>query len=208
MKTVLLARFGAVILSLGLLPGAFVCAEASVITQFVGGTAGAATLFPGQSFTTVAGGPFDNITFNFFSDNNGGTTPSAAGVLFILSQEYLGTPSDLSISTAGFLAESTGVVGGIFQFDPTVTLQGVTQYFVYSDTSFLVSGANSDAYVGGGAYISSAAGSSYVAFAGDANFRLSGVQQAATVPAPGTLALACLSLVVLAAAQRRRKPSA
>lgn len=208
MKIISLVRCGAVVLSLYLLPGAFVSANASVIAQFTGGLNGAAPLFIGQSFTTAAGGPFNDITFNFFSDTAGGTTPSGAGDLFILSQQYVGTPSGLSAATPGFLAESTGVAGGIFAFDPILTLQGNTQYFIYGDTSFLVSGDNGGGYAGGSAFVSAGAGADYAVISGDANFRLSGTQVVLAVPAPATLSLVGLGLAGLGASQRRRKLSA
>ncbi len=78
----------------------------------------------------MVGGPFDNINFNFVDAVN------PTGDLFILTQAYAGTPPALSGTTPGFLAESTGVSGGVYQFDPTVTLSGSTQYFFYVDQPF------------------------------------------------------------------------
>ena len=106
---------------------------------------------PGQSVTTPDGGPWNNITFNFYGDI-GATVPAAEGNLFILTQEYLGSPSDLSSATPGFLAESTGISGGVYLFDPAVTLQGSTQYFFYADQFFGAHAFYPDAYSGGVMY--------------------------------------------------------
>src|SRR5262245_59696837 len=75
---------------------------------------------PGQSFTTPAGGPWNHITFNFFTPTG---TATAGGTLYIFTSPYTGTPEDLSSSTT-YLAKSTGVSNGAYMFDPTtVTLQ-------------------------------------------------------------------------------------
>lgn len=86
MKSMSLNRLGAVVISLGLLPAAFVSAHAvPVTTEFTSGADRGPSYYVGQSFTTASGGPFDHITFNFFSGIGGGMTPSAAGRLFLLS---------------------------------------------------------------------------------------------------------------------------
>jgi len=174
--------------------------QAAVISEFTGGTASASPQFAGQSLTTAAGGPWNSLTFNFFSDTAGGTTPSAAGTLFLLSSAYSGTPAALNAATPGFIAQSQSIAGNIYQFNPSVTILGSTQYFFYSNAQLLVSGANSDAFAGGTAFLSSG---SYAPFDGDANFRLSGAVGAA-VPEPGTLALLGSAVLAMFAARRRR----
>ena len=59
---------------------------------------------------------WDDIEFNWYTWS-GGTVPTnsnlvplASGNVFILTQLYTGTPTALSSSTAGFVAESTGIV--------------------------------------------------------------------------------------------------
>jgi hypothetical protein len=163
--------------------------QAATITSYTAGTNTASTLYIGQSITTPIGDSWDNLSFNFFSDTSGGTTPSAAGTLFLLSSEYLGTPSDLSSLTTGFIAQSTSIVGNKYFFDPGVTILGGTQYFFYTNALVLVSGSNVDQYIGGNAYIAPGAGSNYAPFAGDANFQLEGTVAASTVPEPASMLL-------------------
>jgi hypothetical protein len=146
-------------------------ARADIITQNTAGTTGANTFFPGQSLTTPGGGPWDHITFNFFSDVPA-TTPTAAGTLFLLSQEYLGTPADLSSSTPGFLAQSQSISGGMYIFDPSIALQPNTQYFFYANASFLNSGGNT--VPGGNVYFTFSATSPFVGSNVSSNHRLSG----------------------------------
>src|SRR5215813_15598384 len=88
-------------------------------------------VFPGQSFTTPAGGPWNHITFNFFSDNSD-TTAVAAGTLYIFKSAFTGTPADLNSSTP--LAKSPGVSNGAYMFDPAFTLQPNMTYYAYSDS--------------------------------------------------------------------------
>ena len=210
----LIRRFGWTVALFGLLAAANDRVEAAVLTEFTTGINTAATLFAGQSATTPAGGPFNNITFNFFSDIAGGTTPSAAGDLFILTQSYAGNPNALNSLTTGFLAQSTGISGGVYQFNSAVTLLGGTQYFFYANQAVLVSGANSGGYPGGTAYLASAANSPFADFSpGDANFRLSGTPVGtAAVPEPSMLlgggVGATLAAAYAVGKRRRRGPRA
>src|SRR5712691_7382190 len=88
-------------------------------------------LFVGQSFTTPSVGPWQNITFSFFSDR--GITPAAAGRVYVFTSAYDGRPS--ALSTSRYLARSTGISNGQYVFDPSFSLQPNTRYFVYADTS-------------------------------------------------------------------------
>jgi hypothetical protein len=98
----------------------------------------------GESFLTptLAGDSgWDDITFNWYTgsinSNNtiSGLTALANGDLFILTQAYTGTPGALSSSTAGFVAESTGISGGVYDFASGVTLNSDTEYYVYADVA-------------------------------------------------------------------------
>ena len=78
-------------------------ARADVITSFTSllDDRGTGFGFPGQSITTPTGGPWDNLTFNWFDSPGANIVgiPIAGGTLFLLSSEYLGTPAALSSST-------------------------------------------------------------------------------------------------------------
>ena len=129
------ARFMCSIAIAGIL---FLCgysAKADTLAEVTTLTVPNAAAFFGQSFATPSGGPWSQITFNFYSDVPA-TTPSAVGTGFILSLEYLGTPADLSSSAAGFMAESTGISGGRFVFDPLLVLQPDTRYYFYGNAEF------------------------------------------------------------------------
>jgi hypothetical protein len=164
---------------------------ATIITEYTGSTFFGST-FPGQSVTTSNNPlPWNNITFNWFSDITtpdklAVTDPTAFGTLFLLSQEYLGTPDDLSPATSGFLAQSQSISGGQYIFDPGVTLQPNTEYFFYTNASGTISGSP-DGYPGGKAYFAN--GSSFNFFfdiddgGSDNSFRLSGTP----IPTPALL---------------------
>jgi len=78
----------------------------------------------GAVVATPTGQAWNNITFNWIAP---GPSPAAFGTLFVLTQEYLGTPAALSSATAGFLAASTGISGGMYDFAPGVTLLPTTR---------------------------------------------------------------------------------
>jgi hypothetical protein len=165
-------------------------ASADVIVQNTGGTAGSATEFFGESFTTPVGGPWTGIAFNFYSDIPA-TIPTAAGTAFLLSQQYLGTPSALGTGTPGFLAASTSITGGQYIFDSSVTLQANTQYFLYENALMTTTGGNS--LTGAAAYFAITSDTDFATFGAPpqvSNFSLTGQ----AVPEPSSLALCGLGL--------------
>lgn len=187
-------------------------AAAEVITEFTtGASANILQEIPGQSFTTPAGGPWYQITFNFFSDQSPAATPSASGTLYLFDRPYTGVVNDLGLATTadGLLATTSGVSGGVYQFDPSFTLQPNNQYFAYADGRVQFSTTGAGSYPGGNRYIS---GGPFDAFidspSGDNNFRVSGTVVARTegIPEPAALGvfgvLAGVGLLV-----RRRKPA-
>ena len=163
----------------------------------------------GQSVTTPSGGPWSQITFNYYE---GGDTPAgeyfldfggdpfAIGDLFLLSQAYFGNHDNLSSSTTGYLAKSTGTQadgsGLEWTFAAEVTLQADTQYWFYMDSyPGEVLGINA-AYSGGDMYYAWAA-PYRLSSPSDARFQLEGV------PEPSTLTL--LALGGMAVIRKRRK---
>jgi hypothetical protein len=103
--------------------------RADIIAQGLAGTETASPGFTRQSLVTPAGGPWHNIAINFTEVP--ATTPTAPGTAFLLNQEYLGPPANLGSSTPGYLAASTGIVAGQYDFAPGVTVQPNTTYWVY-----------------------------------------------------------------------------
>jgi len=190
-------------------------AEATVLTGFS----------DGQSATTPTGGPWNDIGFNFArclepsgtSCLSTANPPFALGGLYLLTQIYDGTPAGLSTATPGFLARTTTIAGGVWTFDPRVTLNSSTQYFFYMDTAFngpevLFSSANPYA---GGQYFEANSGNGPAYGADDsilANldhvFALTG-NPVNSVPEPGTAALMLFGVAGLAGAETlRRRPKA
>jgi hypothetical protein len=168
-------------------------AFAIVIVQNLGGPNIKGVAFQGQSFTTSSsGGPWDDITFNFFS-NVPPTTREAAGNAFLLDQEYLGTPANLSSSTPGFLGESTGITGGMYVFPTSLVLDPGVQYFVYENAAISVSGNNS--FPGGQQYASFSPSSDFAGAGVSANFTLSGDVVSAAVPEPSPLMVLVTALL-------------
>lgn len=146
-----------------------------------------------ESFTTPSGGPWNSITFNYYADAPA-VTPEAIGDAFLLSSEYLGTPGALSSVTPGFVAESTSISGGKYVFDPSVTLNPDTQYWLYETGLVMITGKT----VGAGTPAEHAYGSNgndYVSLPGAvANFAVSGTV-ASTVPEPSSCALLGIGLL-------------
>jgi PEP-CTERM motif len=171
--------------------------SASPIVSVTSGLA-SATFTPGESVTTPAGGPWNNITFNWYDQT--ARFPLAAGTLFVLTQEYLGLPGALSSLTPGFVASSQSIVAGVYIFDPLVTLSPNTQYFFYANASMNLSGSSIDIYAGGSVYDDN--GPSAPNFektaTQDANFTLS-----AAVPEPASTILVGACLLGLAVRRLR-----
>lgn len=156
----------------------------------------------GQSVTTPDGGPWDTLGFNLI--NHDTSDPYALGGLYVLTQEYLGTPGALSSSTPGYLGFTDTINSGVWDFS-NVTLNPDTQYFFYMDTAVPLGTAinlDGDVYAGGAAY--GAGGGSFVTGAADLEFTLTG-NQVAGAPEPGTLPLMAGAGAILALALSRKK---
>ena len=173
----------------------------TIISNTLGSTPTSSAGQIGQSFTTpgTASG-WDNITFNFYSN---ATTAAASGTAFILTQAYAGTPNNLSSATTGFVGSSTGIVAGVYQFAPSVTLLANKTYFVYENTSF-ASGALIGGASGSGLYLANNGTTPFAVSTGSANFNVSGT----ATPEPATFSLVGLVAMAGFAARLRRRKSA
>jgi hypothetical protein len=191
-----------------------VTANPSIVLN-TGGNTTAGPSFFGQSFTTPNGGPWYNITFNFFSDQ--GVTPVAEGTAYLFAAPYTGTPAGLSevlgtlsaatrtanearkaasarplASAPGFVAASIAVSGGVYVFPSSLILLPNTQYFVYEDTP--LSGVlDGSAQVGGTEYTANSSIATFTAAASSASFRITG-QVVPPTPAMSSVSLTSSTL--------------
>jgi len=180
--------------------------SAVIVQNTAGGITGPVNVFFGQSFTTPSGGPWDDITFNFFSDFPA-TTPVAFGTAFLLDQQYLGTPSDLSASTPGFLGASTGITGGMYVFPTTLVLDPGVQYFVYENALVPVGITGFNTITGGLSYIGRSASTDSLAQVVSVNFSASGTVVSTAVPEPSPLMVLATALLGFGLLRRYRKSS-
>ncbi|MBN2320550.1 MAG: PEP-CTERM sorting domain-containing protein [Acidobacteria bacterium] len=156
--------------------------------------------FYGFAFTTPSGGPWNNIFVNYFSDS-GSTTPFAQGNLFLFNSVYTGTPEDLAASA--YSAQSTGILGGQWDFSDSVVLQASTQYFFYSDADTAPRAIYGGAAIPNGwGFWTSSSTTLFNQTGTGSNFLVEGD----VIPEPGTLILLSTGLGALGlAAYRRRK---
>jgi hypothetical protein len=199
-------------------------ARADSLITFTGVTANVGTGedegYFGQSFTTPGGGPWDNITFNFFDQKNDGT-PYAYEDVYLFSHPFTGDASDTTAltSASGYLGMSTGS-GAVYQFSPTIQLNGNTQYFIYTGGASGLAGLAIEtpgSYTGGDMYYNPDGTTPYVlaqnapdnpsGLPQDALFQLSGDPVSAATPLPSTMSLGAtiLPLALLSLAIYRRK---
>lgn len=137
----------------------------------------------GESFQTPSDFLYYNLAFNFYSDVPA-TTPSAAGTAFLLSQPYTGTPSALSITTAGYLTSSTSSTGGLYTFNPNFVLLTGTEYYLYTNALVSVSGGNIVANES--AYVTGSTTTPFSSLGSTANFSLNGTRVGVPLPEPSS----------------------
>ena len=171
-------------------------ARATTIASYTtdnGGAGGGVVI--GQSFTTAAGGPWNDLVFSFLN----GSTPVAPDTAFLFSQQYTGTVASLSSSSTGFIAEATGS-GGAYTFNPSTALAGGTQYWIYLNGDLGVPGVSTGSapYSGGTAYDAFAPTLGFSSTSGTYDFTLtSGPASSPTSSVPEISAAGAPSLIVL-----------
>ncbi len=123
------------------------------VTDGISVTSGGTGTFnwAGQSVTIPAGPGYASLKFNWYTFQGASV---AFGTLYLLKQEYLGIPGDLSPSTPGFVAKSDAIVDGQYVFPASAKIDGGTRYWFYTDTQGSFAGSfDTDIYPGGDLYV-------------------------------------------------------
>jgi hypothetical protein len=174
-------------------------ASAATISSFTTAEDGL-VLVPGQSVTTPAGGPWNNLTFSwlFFG------SPTASGLLFLLTEPYTGNLLGLNSATPGFLASTSTIVAGAYVFSPSVTVQLGKQYFFYSPIDIALTGSFTRGYPGGNLF--DASEGTFVSKPDfDADFLFSGLVITTSAPEPEPLVLILAGLIAIVSSRFARR---
>jgi hypothetical protein len=172
-------------------------ATAGIVAESLHAFGSTLTSFRGQSFTTGPALEYSNLSFNFYQWDVGlPAYAPATQTYFLLNKEFLGRNDQLSAATPGFMATTTGVSGDQWVFDPSVTLLGNTQYWLYGNGSYDVSTLGTFAvgstYSGGQLYASG--GGPENAFSAESGYDLAFTINSGLVPEPASLELCIFSL--------------
>ena len=225
------------ILAASIFAAASASSSAVTISEYAAGTQDLRNDFynVGQSFTTGAATSYNNLEFDFTDlPALPGSAETGGRTLYLLSSAYTGNPNALSIATAGFIASKDSIpssslgAGDIsWVFNPTVSVQGSTQYWVYTQnrpssqygsvggTQYAnVNGSLAgNGYSGGRAYSTSFGQNTFVAEPNvDINFRFTGtaagIPTVTPVPEPSEWALMLTGLGLLGVVVQHRKKHA
>jgi len=174
--------------------------RADVITAITGGLASIGSYALGESLTTPTGGPWSDLTFNFY-DASGNPYANNTITVYLLSAAYSGTAAALSSSTTGYVDSTSTVSGTAWVFNPATTIQAGTKYWVYMSAAPTTPLKYSvpDPYSGGQMYY---AHPNYSSLSAGLNFQLQGAVGADT-PEPSTLLLSASALGLLVFRRRR-----
>lgn len=181
--------------------------HAATIQSTTYNTKGINKLYYSQGITMGSRADWDTISFAFDMQRGVGFEAYSAGDLFILTENHLGSPADLSSSTSGFVAKNNGFENGFWTFDRDVTLEAdTTYYFVMGDRANATATRirrNRDRSTPGLGFSRNENGS-YRGNTGDLDYMLRG-EVAAPVPLPATALLLVIGLAGLGAASIRRR---
>ena len=188
-RTVVQRSLSSMVVTLGIL--SCITADAGIVVSNTSGTSANGTPFVGQSVTTPTGGPWTDITFNFYTSAG---ASYANGALFVFTQAFAATPSGLSSAAPGYVASTSTISNNTWQFSG-LTLNPNTQYFFYSASGTSTSLRDStNNYAGGNAFFAGSPGQTYFsATTNDFDFLLQGTISA--VPEPSSIALIGVALV-------------
>lgn len=188
-----------------------VAAQAATISAETRGRDAVRASYYMQSVEIGPGADWSNISFAFDKDKGRGFSAYAAGDLFILSEQYLGTPKGVNKSTDGFVAKSTGVTAnGFWKFKNSLTLQAnTTYYFVMGNRQpaerVRIFGWNDPSAPGYST--SNGAKRNYSAGNNDLDYTLRG-EAIAAVPTPASALMLISALVGFGAVRNRRRRAA
>jgi len=159
--------------------------------NLAGDTTSSAPFFWGQKVSLDAGGPWNDIAFSFYDQN---TDPLAIGALFLVSQEFAGTPDALSDTAPGVLA-SAQAENDMYSFASNVVLQGGEDYWFYTGSALSLTGGAASGDPDEQYYLAGTGGSGYFSFQDGVNHSLTGslveaeTDAIAPVPLPAGLVL-------------------
>ena len=188
---------------------AFTPSQAAVLAENDNGfdIPGGDNYYYGQSFTVEGSGAFNNVSISFFT-GYGASIPYAIGNIYLYSSALTGTVSDLG-KGANFLASATAA-NSMFNFGPSLTLNGGTKYYAYLDAETpSAQFSRGNTYAGGEMFEAGpGTGYKYQQFSSfDFRFGIGGSSLTSAVPEPASWAMMLIGFGALGGALRNRRKS-